>query len=109
MPRQLNSKHARPRLVLAFEVSESEFATIMAMIDDARITTRAADGQQVGIRGEKPGRNRHRECVDAYAELIVEVGIGVANIGEEDPGALDVLKIEGEVSSGDRLPNRKRQ
>ena len=54
------------------------------MIDDAGIFGRAADGKEIGRRGQEPGRDRHAEAMGPGLQDVVGVGDGVAEVGEED-------------------------
>src|SRR5271157_942082 len=77
----------------------------MAMVDHSAVLASATDGQQVSCRRQQTRRNRDREDVDARPEPLIDFGSGVADVREEDPGPLHVLKIKREIRSRDRLKN----
>ena len=103
LPGQLNSQDSRSRLILALEITQRELATIMAMVDHSAVLASAADGQQVSCRRQQTRRNRDRENVEARPEPLIDFGSRVADVREEDPGPLHVLKIKREIGSRDRL------
>ena len=105
VPRELNSEHSRPRLVLGIQVSQRELAAIMMMIDDPGILPRAADGEQVSRGGQESGWDRDDEGVNAHAQPLVNGRIRVPDVRVQNAGPFHILQVECQVSSGNHLPD----